>query len=340
VFWWIVVISVVGFTLAQLKQRERKTTIHLPHIHLCPQSGFTWVRSLSKAFFIGSIFFLCWAVIHWSVGSGLFERLFISEKSKVYPSPTSSRALFFVIDRSGSMAEPMPGSKQITKMDQIHHSVQTFVEKEVGDDLFGLVSFARAAMVRVPLSRDRSFFMQRLSTLYPETEEFRNGTALGYAIFKSVYLIEACRQFAQTQKETHFTGQALIVITDGLEEPHPADRNHPFRSMRYEQALRFAKEKGVRVYYLNIDKNSYERMSYSDRENLRKLVEATGGIYGEVPSSQKIEEVLGHIAQKEVYQRTEKVKSSSSLGYWLIVWALIFCSLSRLFETLVLRVVQ
>jgi Ca-activated chloride channel family protein len=336
VFWWIVVLAVVGFTLLQLQQRKRQTTIQLPHVHLYPKYKGP-LRIISKVLFVGSIFFICWAAIHWSVGSGFLERIFISEKSRVYPSPTSSRALFFVIDRSGSMNEPLGN---ISKMDAVKEGVKGFLGGERGDDLFGLISFARAAMVQVPLSRDRAFFEHSLANISPETEDRYNGTALGYAIFKSVCLIEACRQFSKAEKEHHFIGQAVIVITDGLEEPHPADRSHPFRSMPYERALQYARERNVRVHYLNIDKKSYEKMPFIDRDNLRRLVETTGGVYGEVSLTHSLEKLLSRVAEKEEYQQVEKEPRSSSLGWALIAWALIFCSLSRLLESTILRVIQ
>ncbi len=334
--WWIVVLSVVGFTLVQLQQRKVSTTIQLPHVHLYPKYKGP-LRTLSKVLFVGSIFFLCWAAIHWSVGSGFLARLFISGKSRVYPAPTSSRALFFVIDRSGSMNEPLGN---VSKMDAVKEGVKGFLEGERGDDLFGLLSFARAAMVRVPLSRDRAFFKQSLAHISPETKDRYNGTALGYAIFKSVCLIEACRQFAKAEKESHFVGQAVIVITDGLEEPHPADKSHPFRSMPYERALEYARQRGVRVHYLNIDKKSYEKMPFIDREDLRRLVQATGGVYGEVSLTHSLEQLLSRISKKEEYQQVENEPRSSLLGWALLASALIFCSLSRLLESTILRVVQ
>jgi len=334
----IVLFGVVGYSTIQLQRARVPSGLRLPHIHLY-YTHTGCLRIIARFLFIASLFFLCWATIHWTVGSGPLGRLFLSKTNAIYPAPIASRALFFVIDRSGSMGEPSSGAA-LSKMDMVKRDVQKFLEAEAGEDLFGLMSFARAAMVRVPLSRDRDFFAHSLENMVPETEDVRNGTALGYAIFKSSCLIEACREFAKTKKSDHFVGQAIVVITDGLEEPHPADRAHPFRSMRYERSLQYAKERGIKVYYINIDKKSYERMPFIDRENIRALVEATGGIYGEVSPSYSLERFLSQVSSREGLQQAKSVVYASSLGWWLIGWAVVFCSLSRLLETSVLRVVQ
>ena len=170
-------------------------------------------------------------------------------------------------------------------------------------DLLGLITFARIAKIDVPLSRDRDFLTEAITAIVPETIERFNGTAIGYAIFKTVALIGACRSFASGEKVPSEVGNTAILITDGLEEPNPADRSDPYRSMRTLQALSSAAENHIKIFYINVDKNSYQQLLPDERDRLRQAVEATGGRYYEITQNVALGDVLSTIALAEGAKR-------------------------------------
>ncbi len=340
-------VAVVAFFVGmQLNKKGRYVSVQIPFNRKTPRHALSpFVRVLSLILHIGALFFLSWAFIHFSVGSGPFEK-YVRAATLVLPppSPADSRQLFFLIDRSGSMAEPMPGTPEVSKIRVVKDGLEkciSLIDSNGGEnDLLGLVTLARAAKIEAPLSRDRSFLSEAIAKIVPETNERLNGTAIGYGIFKSVSLIVACRAFETEEKiSDEQEGNTVILVTDGLEEPNPADRSHPFRSMRTLQALTYAKENHVRVHYINVDKNSYRQLLPDERDRLMQAVEATGGQYFEITINQSLGQVMSQIAQTEEMKKAPpSAEGASELGFWLIVIALIMMSSSRLLETACVRV--
>ncbi len=349
--WWVIVVAVTLFVITQMKKGKQKSSLQLPIAEWMPATRPPLIiRGLSFLFHIAALFFLSWAFVYCLVGSGPLEKYLWSSTWTPPPlSPADSRVLFFVIDRSGSMAEPMPDSQQRSKMSVVKEGIEqcvTSIDDGGGQsDFMGLVTFARAARIDVPLSRDRSFLSDVIKKITPETVDRLNGTSIGYAIFKSVSLIIACRSFAGTEEErkegSPLIGNTVILITDGLEEPNPADRSDPFRSMRTYQALDYARENKVRVNYVNVDKHSYQQLSQEERSRLVNAVEATGGRYFEVTIGQNLGQVMSQIAESVERQHAPPpMENRAELAFWLIAIALVSISLSRLLETVVMRVVR
>lgn len=349
--WWIVVAAVVWCLLTLLKRKNRGVGIQLPLDEWKAKAHpLLFFRALSYLFHIVSIVFLSWAFIHFAVGSGPLDKYVTrGPATALPPSVANSRILFFVVDRSGSMAEPLPGEATISKMSAVKtgldECIATVDERGGGTDLMGLMTFARAAKIEVPLSRDRQFLRQMISKTVPETVERLNGTAIGYAIFKAVTLIVACRSLANEERENGarapLISNDIVLITDGLEEPNPADRSNPYRSMRTFPALTYAKENNVTVNYVNVDKNSYQQLSVEERSRLLRAVEATGGGYFEVTPHQSVSQVMAQITQSiQVQKPPITPENRLEAGFWLIVFALGAASLSRLLETACVRVVR
>lgn len=341
VMWWIVLVAVTIFIVAQQRQRTPTSTIQLPSTNgsAVPRT----IRWCSWVLYFGSFLFLCWTLVHFLIGSGPLESYLKPVNITPMPSTASSRYVFFLVDRSGSMAEPMPGDPKKTKSAVVQAGlldcINTIDTHGGESDLLGLITFARVAKIDVPLSRDRDFLTNTINAIVPETIERFNGTATGYAIFKTVALIEACRSFASGEKMQSDVGNTAILITDGLEEPNPADRSDPYRSMRTPQALSSAAENHVKIFYINIDKNSYQQLLPDERDRLRQAVEATGGRYYEITQNMALGDVLSTIALAEGAQGAPPPPGSSlEIGFWLFVFALLLTSLSRLLETAVIRV--
>lgn len=346
--WWIAAFSAVAYMCYSLLQTKKEGGgIFLPHRECVERGTIPYaVKTVSLILYVGSFFFLTLTLLFFTVGGGPITKIFATRVDNVLP-PEDSKLVFFVVDSSGSMAEPMPGDESVSKMYVVQQSLFNCVKNldsaDGGTDLISLISFARAARIVVPFSRDRSFLRSAIQSLKPITVSELNGTAIGYAVFKSVSLISACKSFAKKDSSKNpFIAESMIVITDGLEEPHPGDRNQPFRSMRLLPALENAREEGVCVYYVNVDKNSYKMMTLGERDKITRAVDATGGKYYEVTSGDSLDQILQEIVQKESKKKVEilPVDNSMTWGLWLIIVTLITLCSSRMIETALMRVTR
>lgn len=343
--WWLLTIGIIFYTFRFL--RQRKITGGIPFVHrdcLDASSLPLFARLFSLVLYVASFVFLTLALVHEIVGEGPLG-IFLQKEVQATIPQKSSRLVSFVVDQSGSMAEPMPGDKDHSKMYVVQQALQQSItdldSSGKGTDLISLISFARAARVIVPFSRDRTLLRTSLFSLVPETKEFLNGTAIGYAIFKGVRLILACKAFAsETFQKDVFSRRSMIVITDGIEEPHPGDRNHPFRSMGLEQAIENAAQSHVAIYYVNIDRNSYRLMTLEEREKIASAVRQTGGKYFEVTAGASLRQILQEVVEQEKVQIPFSRENQLSLGFWLVVFSMVSLAASRLFETAFMRVAQ
>ena len=342
--WWLFTLAIFVCTIYSL--RATKEVGGIPFLHqecLVSTPISFWTRLISIILWVGSFLFLILACVTSVVGDGPLCNLVRKNIQTSLPLQ-SSRLVSFVVDRSGSMGEIMPGQEEYSKM----YLVQKELDKCIRDldekdpsNLISLTGFSRVAKCIVPFSRDRTFLFSALSTIIPEKKPSLNGTAIGYAIFKNIRLILACKAFAtQTGQKDAFAGRSMIVITDGIEEPHPADHDHPFRSMRVLQALANASQANVAVYYINIDRNTYKLLRVEERDALSSAVSKTGGKYFEVTQGFSLNQILEEIVLHETNVVSLPANSGLTLGYWLIICALLTISLSRLFETGIMRVMR
>ena len=347
--WLIVVAFLCGVVyLSYMRTRICTYAVQLPF--LSKMRGGFLPRSFRIMLFgaeILAVLFFSLLVLYCIAGSGPLKGTYVAFFDFPQSSTDFSRKIFFVLDRSGSMAEPMPGSTDTPKMtvvkDGIFASIKYLDEEGGGKDLLGLATFARAERVVAPLTKDRGFFSEVLASVLPETIEALNGTAIGYAIFKAAALIVACSDIGSSEKYSSepTVDSTIIVLTDGLEEPHPADHSHPYRSMRSIQALSVAKDNHVCVHYINVDKTSYQRMAADERDRLIEAIEATGGSYHEAMSKAQVSDTLKAII---IGKSTEKVTSEFDNNGLVIVFLLTMTMfmlfVGRGMETIVLRVAR
>lgn len=281
------------------------------------------------------------------VGGGPLSFFYAHFSSPMQEKAIYSRRVFFVIDRSGSMEEKILDQNQVPKIDVVKEAVSSAVVEAARlhgeNDLFGLETFARSATVVVPLTRNRNFFLRTLKNINPETIDYLNGTAIGYAIFKATTLITACNELAEkssaSQNESLFDS-SIILITDGLEEPHPDDRKSSYRSMRNKEALRIAKDNQITVNYINIDKSSYQRMPSSERDTLIDAVQDTGGRYFESTSSDQLQEILLNLIEKTKILPEKATADYEPKALFFLAAVVLFslCS-ARAIETIFLKAV-
>lgn len=210
-------------------------------------------------------------------------------------------ALYLVLDQSGSMRQPV---RNATKMDLLKDVAERFVE-ERPNDLLGLVAFARTARVIVPLTLDHALIMQKIAGLQPVQDPSQDGTAIGYAIYKTASLIAATRHFGETETEQgkkpayEIKGAAMILVTDGLQDPNPEDRGNRLRTIDLEEAAEFARKEKVRIYLVSVEPRLATEAFVPHRRLMQRVAKETGGEFFLAESPERLTRVFQEIDQLE-----------------------------------------
>jgi Ca-activated chloride channel family protein len=307
------------FLAYNFAKRQKKVTLPYSKVMVAPSNkGIKiWCIKYGSLFFWVALAFIAVALISPSYKAKRADGGSSDHKIEL---PREGIALYFLLDQSGSMAETVQvDSRQISKMTLAKEAIRQFV---VGDtnlnlsgrknDLVGLIAFARAARILCPLTLDRTAILQSLEEIFPVTKEFQNGTSIGYAIFKAVNIIVSTKYFAErqmAQKKPAYAikNQALVVITDGLQSPHPQDRDNPFRYIPVEEAIRYAVENGVRVYFIGVDPIFKRAEFKTEVEKLKALVKDSGGSFYISSYGLPIGQILAEIDTLEKSSYTPKL---------------------------------
>lgn len=222
--------------------------------------------------------------------------------------PKEGLALYLVLDRSGSMQTAI--DPPLTRFDVLKKASIAFIRK-FPSDLIGAIAFARAAEVISPLTWDHRLLEKRISELQVIQDKEQDGTSMGYAIYKTAHLINAAKIFQQEENVPYKIQKAImIVVTDGFQDPNLLDKGNRIRAMELDEAAKFAKEKGVKVFILNIDPSIQEKKFLPNLHELQRAAEETGGELVVVNQIADLEAILKRIPQEEkskIYGQREEV---------------------------------
>lgn len=224
--------------------------------------------------------------------------------------PVEGRVLFLAIDQSGSMRETASLSE--TKLDLMKREVSQFI-KERQNDLIGLIGFARTATVLSPPTFDHEKLLKDVNELETVPSPEFDGTAIGYAIFKSANLISSLKEQAALMGENApytIKGALVVLVTDGLQDPNPLDKDNRFRSMELSQAAAYAKEKGVKVYVINIEPKLAAAKFLPNLREMKKVAESTGGEFYFAGTSADLGEFIAKINKIEASKIYESPDTS------------------------------
>ena len=221
-----------------------------------------------------------------------------------------------LLDQSGSMAEQVAATidgkrENIRKEDLLKKVTREFIEgnPSVGlegrpNDLIGLVAFARVPQVLSPLTLDHQQILKELAKVDVVKKPDEDGTAMGYAIFKTANMIAATKHYAAelTRKGSpsyDIKSSIIILVTDGLQDPSILDKNSRLRNMGLEEAAAYAKENGVRLYLINIDPGTYSEQLAPQRRQMERITKLTGGRLYIVNDPGDIAQIYASIDQLE-----------------------------------------
>lgn len=237
------------------------------------------------------------------------------------PQPTEGSAVYLVLDRSGSMKKAIAGSVSSSENSRLQVMKDLSRDFILGSnqrglrgrpsDLIGLVGFARTAKVYSPLTLDHDAIADRLEKLDVVQEKEEEGTAIGYAIYKTASIISATRELSQDQKKKDKEGyqiqnSAIILITDGFPFVHPDDVNQRFRSIGVEEAAVYAGNQGIRLYIIAIDPSvSWDEFAPQRRLLQRSAESANGKLY--------VAADTGQLAS--IYREIDQLEKTRTLTY-------------------------
>ena len=185
-------------------------------------------------------------------------------------------AIAMVVDNSGSMM-----ALDLTRLDAVKRVFVQFVRGGKGlrgrpDDLIGLVSFARYADTRSPLTLDHDNLAVAASELQMVSDPAEDGTAVGEGLALAV----------ERLREAPVASRVAILLTDGVSN---AGEIAP------TAAAELAREAGVKVYTVGAGTNGTARIKLTDprtgqqfedevpvqidEDTLRVIADRTGGQY-------------------------------------------------------------
>ncbi len=212
-------------------------------------------------------------------------------------------AIMMVVDTSGSMQalDLSPPGREETRLDAIKRVFRQFVLGAGGtrgrsDDAIGLVSFARYADTRAPLTLDHGNLLAALDALAITRARGEDGTAIGDG------LALAIERLGQASAKS----RVAILLTDGVNN---AGVEAP------AGAAEWAKQQGIKVYAIGAGTNGMAPVRIGaevvaqpveiDEELLTKMAVATGGRYFRATDDASLREIVAEIDQLERSQLAE-----------------------------------
>lgn len=227
---------------------------------------------------------------------------------------TDAVAIQLLVDRSGSMALPMPmDGQEMSRLDVVKRVVRDFLQ---GDgkglagrpaDLIGLVQFAGYADTACPMVRDHKALAQLVDAV-PLAQRFEDGTAIGDGLALASARLRTAEQDLKSRhteladEDFRIKSKVIVLLTDG-------DNNRG----RYDpvEAAKLAAQWGIKVYTIGIGSDSYQVMrtpfgdqripvrSDVDERTLNAIADATGGKYYRAEDGRALRDIYSDIDRLE-----------------------------------------
>ena len=171
-------------------------------------------------------------------------------------------------------------------------------------NLIGMASFARVPRIVVPLTLDQEPLLTKLDQMEVVKSPQDDGTAIGYAIYKTANLIAATRHFGSDLRQGGsppytIKSAVIIVVTDGFQDPSRLDYGNRLRTMELDDAASFAKTQGIHLYVINIDPALATPQFAPQRRQLQTVTQLTGGHYYLVDESHDLQQIYDDINRLE-----------------------------------------
>ena len=217
----------------------------------------------------------------------------VDQKSKV---TVEGIDIMMVLDISGSMTCFDDLKDRRTRITIAKQEAVRFVEKRYNDAI-GLVVFGSYAMMRCPLTPDKSMLKTMLQSIAMNNNDaIHEGTVISQAV------ITAARHLQQSKAASRI----IILLTDG----EPSQNDFPA-----SEAIAIAKAFGIKVYTIGIGNNGLSMQEHPlfgvvrmqnnfGTDLLKSLAQQTGGKFFDVKKIQDVAKIYDEIdlLEKSKYQ--------------------------------------
>ena len=228
---------------------------------------------------------------------------------------TSGIDILLTVDVSGSM-EAMDftlNGQPSNRLEVVKDVVGRFVQQRANDKI-GLVAFAGRPYLVSPLTQDRAWLGQRITSL--KMGQVEDGTAIGSALVSAIAHL----------KDSQAKSRIIILLTDGVNNKGAANP---------ETSAEAAKALGIKIYTIGAGTNGeapmpvrdpfggtqYRRVKVEiDEPMLQKVADLTGGKMFRATDTTSLEKIYEVINQLETTTRKlKKYEEYEELFLWFLL---------------------
>ncbi|MEM1058411.1 MAG: VWA domain-containing protein [Verrucomicrobiota bacterium] len=192
--------------------------------------------------------------------------------------PNKGIDIMLVCDVSQSMdtEDFVLGAEKMTRREALVMAISEFVDNRINDRV-GMIGFAKNVYLLSPMTTDANWIKSVFKMV-----QLKGGTAIGDGLYAGVDKL----------MENDERSKVIILVTDGLnnEGTNPLD------------AGQYAKEKGVRVYALEIMNIRRVRASNYRKSKLAEIATETGGQYFQASDTQALLNIYREIDKMEKHE--------------------------------------
>lgn len=266
---------------------------------------------------------------------------------------TEGIAMQLVVDRSGSMKEPMRlGGERVSRLEAVKRVATDFVAGDGEElrgregDLIGMVAFARFADTICPLVQDHGTLLELLDGVEIARARSEDGTAIGEAVALAASRLRNAELEVERRADARgedrddgfrIKSKAIVLLTDGENNRGEID---PF------SAAQLAADWNIRIYAIGI--GSPRTVNFGgmrtrvgsgvDERTLRRMAENTGGRFWLAGDAEALRDVYRQIdaLEKTEIETTRSTNTESRFAGFAAL-ALMLVGLEVALSTLVLR---
>ncbi len=291
-----------------------------PTMYVYPLTQFIKDKKLSSSSLSTKFFFWIRIILFSLIVFLLGKPQYVDSKSKINVQGID---IVLALDMSGSMCCMDDLDDKRSRLQVAKQEALNFIEQRTNDAI-GLVLFGRYALVRCPLTLDKTILKEIISDLElgKPSEDMQKDTMLSQG------LITAIRRLQHSKAKS----KIVVLLTDGA--PSTGDLNP-------KDAIQIAKELGVKIYTIGIGgtQGGYVQdpifglqqiSSPLNKELLDRIAKETSGQFFEAKKPQDLKKIYQIIdtLEKQTYQTELYAKYHDYFMPFLwIMISLILCEL-------------
>lgn len=227
---------------------------------------------------------------------------------------TDAVAIQLVVDRSGSMEQPMQlDGRMMSRLDVVKRVVREFLLGNGDDlagrpaDIIGLVQFATYADTVCPLVRDHKALQQLVDAIQIPRGRSEQGTAIGDGLAVGAARLKTAEQDLQSRhselrpdEDFRIKSKVIVLLTDGMSN---AGQYDPI------EAAKLAAQWGIKLYAIGLSVSDVETVRHpfggeqqvhtGARTALEKIAAAGGGKFFVAMDGKSLRDIYTEIDRLE-----------------------------------------